>query len=135
MSWCVLSVKKVLVFFTLFAVFAVFQLYSADGDWVIGAMKFNCGQNAGVPLQKAARDLPAAMLELIGNDTGHLLSESEKRNRALYELQTDRLSYFLQLSREIKVRDSLFLTETNEKKLKKNAKNFFSLKKKKYFCK
>lgn len=90
-------------------------------DWVLAAMKFDFVQNVSHSSleEKAAEDLPSLILEKIGLGSSHLLSFNEQIDSELYDLQTKRLSLFLQLSREVKIRDELVLQENNIKKLKK----------------
>ena len=89
-------------------------------DWTLGASAFSVeSRSASSAEQKAAVDLPRLLLEKIGKDAEHILSGQELLEHELYELQTKRLSLFLQLSREIRLRDSLVLSEKKPNKLKK----------------
>lgn len=95
--------------------------FSFSEDWTLAAMKFNFSQNVSHSSleEKAAEDIPALILEKIGQGSLHVLSYEEQTDRDLYDLQTKRLSLFLQLSREVKIRDELVLKETSSKKIKK----------------
>lgn len=125
--------KCVLLLLFLFApsVFFCESHYEEGNDWIIGAAKFEIPQNANTALLRAASDIPSLMLEKISTDAKHVLSEKERNDRQLYNLQTERLSLFLQLSSKIKIRDSLILTRSSERKLKKQIeqeeKNIFEI--------
>ncbi|MBR1912637.1 MAG: hypothetical protein IJ828_09825, partial [Treponema sp.] len=90
-------------------------------DWILAAMKFDFSQNVSHSSieERAAEDIPALILEKIGLGSLHVLSSAEQEDRDLYELQIKRLSLFLQLSREVKLRDELVLNKNSTRKLKK----------------
>ncbi|MCR5762342.1 MAG: hypothetical protein K6G00_03040 [Treponema sp.] len=94
---------------------------SFSEDWTLAAMKFDLSQNVSHSSleEKAAADIPSLILEKIGLGTFHILSYEEQTDRELYDLQTKRLSLFLQLSREVKLRDELVLEKNSAKKFKK----------------
>ena len=94
---------------------------SFSEDWTLAAMKFDFSQNVSHSSleEKASEDIPSLILEKIGLGSFHILSYDEQTDRDLYELQTKRLSLFLQLSREIKLRDELVLKENSARKFKK----------------
>ncbi len=96
--------------------------YTDGGDWILGAAAFSVEKHAAKALQDAAAAIPSLMLEKISGDAAHILSIQEKNDRRLYALQTERLSLFLQLSREIKVRDSLILGNDSQRRLNKKIK-------------
>ncbi|WP_273464518.1 hypothetical protein, partial [Treponema berlinense] len=68
---------------------------------------------------KIASVLPQLILEQIAENSIRSVSSQEQLDRELYALQTERLSLFLQLSKENKTRDSLVLSKTNPRELKK----------------
>ncbi len=95
------------------------SLFFAE-DWTLGASAFSVeSRSASSAERKAAEDIPKLLLEKIGTGAGHILSQRELVERDLYDLQTKRLSLFLQLSREMRLRDSLVLSEQKAAKLKK----------------
>ena len=63
--------------------------------------------------------MPQLILEQIAENSIRSVSSQEQLDRELYALQTERLSLFLQLSKENKTRDSLVLSKTNPRELKK----------------
>ena len=93
---------------------------SAD-DWTLGAMEFMYTQS--VPRSSsergAAATIPSLVLERLSSGAMHTPSSSELLQRSLYNLQTERLSLFMQLAREVKVRDSLVLSESDARALRK----------------
>lgn len=110
--------KNVLSLITL--IFASCSVFFAE-DWTLAAMKFDFSQNVSPSSleEKASEDIPSLILEKIGLGSFHILSYDEQTDRDLYELQTKRLSFFLQLSREVKLRDELVLKENSARKFKK----------------
>ena len=71
---------------------------------------------------QAASSLPGLIIEKFYSDEMRTIPQREILDRKLKELQTARLSLFLQLSKECKTRDSMILTETRPKKLEKALK-------------
>lgn len=114
------SIKKLV--FAFFISFLAFQAF-AD-NWTLGVMEFSFRQNASrsVSSAQAAQVLPQLIIEQFSGDESRTIPAGESLDRCLKELQTARLSLFLQLSKEYKARDSLVLTETNPKKLQKSLK-------------
>ncbi len=93
--------------------------YQEGGGWLLSALPFELSGSKSAAVGQAATDIPTLILEKIAGDASHVLSFSEQLDRQLFQLQTDRLSLCLQLSRELKVRDGLVLGEANARKLKK----------------
>ncbi len=93
--------------------------YQEGGGWLLSALPFELTSGSSKAAQQAATDIPTLILEKIAGDASHVLSLSEQLDRQLFQLQTDRLSLCLQLSRELKARDGLVLSEHNARKLKK----------------
>lgn len=66
--------------------------------------------------------MPQLILERISSGSIRQIPEKEVLDRKLKELQTERLSLFLQLSKENQTRDALVLSSKSERKLKKSLK-------------
>lgn len=66
--------------------------------------------------------MPQLILERISSGSIRQIPEREVLDRKLKELQTERLSLFLQLSKENQTRDALVLSSKSERKLKKSLK-------------
>ncbi|WP_294427888.1 hypothetical protein [uncultured Treponema sp.] len=90
-------------------------------NWTLGVMEFSFKQKQkrAESTSKAASVLPQLIIEQFSNENMRTVPQKEQLDRKLKELQTARLSLFLQLSKEYKTRDSLVLTTTNSRKLKK----------------
>lgn len=97
-----------------FTFFSVVNCFAAD--WVVGARKFTFAQYdiATDALDGIATLMPQLILEQIETGGKRIPSRNEIVNRQLSDLHTERLSLFLQLSKEIKSRDNLLLTEKDE---------------------
>ena len=99
-----------------------FSLFKAVADdWTLGVMEFSFKQSQSrtQSSEKAAQVLPQLIVEQIANKEVRTIPETEILDRKLNTLQTERLSLFLQLSKEYKVRDSLVLTKTSPRSLTK----------------
>ena len=94
-------------------------LYQEGSGWILSALPFELTGSRSKAVEQAASDIPSLILEKVAGNASHVLSLSEQLDRQLFQLQTDRLSLCLQLSRELKVRDGLVLGEDNARKLKK----------------
>ena len=92
---------------------------SARFDWVIGAEKFTFANKKDVsPSDDAAsRTVPSLILEQLAENLERMPTAEERLDRSEYELSQSRTDLFLQLSREVQVRDSLLLGNHTEKQL------------------
>ena len=101
--------------FLLFFVLAAFSVCIAEdvhkNDWVLAAERFTFPKNVKVSESELATAamIPQLIMEQISTDGVRLIPEQEKDERSLDSLLTERLSLFLELSKEIKLRDSLVL--------------------------
>lgn len=88
-------------------------------DWVLAAQQFTLAQKTAPSASAAhfATVLPQLLLEQISLDGSRVLPSQEVLDRQLETLQTERLSLFLQLSKEYQSRDALVLTYDKPKKL------------------
>ena len=93
--------------------------YEEGGGWLLSAVPFTLSGSSSQAARKAATDIPALILEKVAGNASHVLSLSESLDRQIFQLQTERLSLCLQLSRERRVRDGLVLKESNQRKLRK----------------
>ncbi len=115
----ILAVMKYRLLCFVFCVLCSFLPINAE-DWILAALKFDFSQNISSASEKeTASLLPKLILEQVteGVERVPLLQEIQYRN--LEQLRTERLSLFLQLSKEVQTRDSLVLIEKNERRLKK----------------
>lgn len=111
------GIKKLCIFFII-----NFILFHATADdWTLAVMEFSFRQSQSrtQSSEKAAQVLPQLIVEQIANKEVRTIPETEKLDRKLDELQTERISLFLQLSKEYKSRDSLVLTKTSPRSLTK----------------
>ncbi len=122
----VFSVKKVsLVLALCFSMVVSYVANAADSAaWTLAAEVFSFTQSSELSSaqQGISSLLPQLILEQISSSSVRMTSSQEMLDRKLSELQTERISLFLQLSKEVKTRDSLLLSESNSKKLQKALK-------------
>lgn len=90
-------------------------------DWTLAASPFTFTQSG---VRSSTEDglatlLPQLVLEHVASGATRITTLEELTDRSLDALRTDRLSLFLQLSKEVQTRDSLVLSESNPKKLKR----------------
>ncbi|MCR5724145.1 MAG: hypothetical protein K6G80_03570, partial [Treponema sp.] len=95
------------------------HLAAAD-DWVLAARSFTF-ESAAKPAgaEQISTLLPQLILEQISTGGTRVLPSSEVLSRTLDSLQTERLSLFLQLSKEYKTRDALVLSVVQPRSLEK----------------
>ncbi|MCR5606566.1 MAG: hypothetical protein K6F69_07100 [Treponema sp.] len=94
---------------------------TSNSSWVLAAEKFSYKQSAfsNSESENISSIIPQLILEQISAGLKRVIPNQETLNRKLSELQTERLSLFLQLSKEIKTRDALVLKYESASKLKK----------------
>ncbi|MGP1457712.1 MAG: hypothetical protein ACTTKL_00130 [Treponema sp.] len=95
------------------------RAFSAETKkWTLAAEAFTFTQkNAETPpLKASAAAIPSIMLEQITKNMNRMPRAQEQLDRKLYELQKERLSLFLQLSNEVRSRDSIFLNGYSKRK-------------------
>lgn len=88
--------------------------------WVLAARALEVPQRrppAGV--EKAAEALPQLVLELLSREGERVIPDGELLDRRLAELQKARLALFLQLSKEVRARDSLVVEKRSPGELEK----------------
>lgn len=98
----------------------VFSDTLPENQWVLAAQEFSFTQG---PERSSAETglaslIPQLILEQISSGSARLTSRQEMLDRRLSALLTERISLFLQLSRQIKARDSLVLSYPDSRKLK-----------------
>ena len=92
----------------------------AGTDWVLAAQKFTFTRNqTGSVADGLALMFPARILEKLSSNMYRNLNYQEENDRDLYKLKQERNSLFLQLSSEVKKRDSLLLENYSQKELNK----------------
>ncbi len=116
-----MKLRKIIVI--LFCILNLIQNVSAD-DWVLGAAQFTYAKQTSLTSTQEGltKVIPSLILEQISVGSKHLPGAEELYYRQNQSLKAKRTSLFLQLSKEIKSRDSLLLTEKNPAKLKKLIK-------------
>ena len=121
----------------LFIIFAAGKIYSDDSNkWTLAAKEFSFTQNfTKSESQKGTATLiPQLILEQMSTAATRLPPDWEMLDRKLNELQTERISFFLELSKAYKTRDSFILTENStrsyKKKIAEQDKKILELKKK-----
>lgn len=89
----------------------VFCEDSSDESWILAAQQFEIDENKdnSAALKSAASTIPKLILEQISLDTKRTILRDERISQKLDSLLTERLSLFLELSKEIKSRDALIL--------------------------
>ncbi|MBB5225726.1 hypothetical protein DYE50_07525 [Treponema ruminis] len=105
-------------------IFLIFSLSAFADNWTLGVMEFSFKQKQklGESSAKAAQVLPQLIVEQFSSENIRTIPQKERLDRKLKELQTQRISLFLQLSKEYKSRDSLVLSTYSPKKLEKEIK-------------
>lgn len=96
-----------------------------SADWTLGVMEFSFAQPSAVRQESSARAasvLPQLILEQFSMGSIRSLPESEVLDRKLKELQTERISLFLQLSKECQERDALILKSLKPRAFEKAVK-------------
>lgn len=83
----------------------------SDDVWILAAQKFEIEEykNNSAALESAAAVIPKLILEQISLDTKRTILRDERLSQNLDSLLTERLSLFLDLSKEVKSRDALVL--------------------------
>ena len=106
---------------TAFAVLMSVMCTVSAAEWTLGAAKFTFTQaeTRSSAQEGAASLIPQLILEQTMADSSRTLTNRELLDRTLEDLLTARLSLFLQLSKEVKARDSLVITEPDARSLKK----------------
>lgn len=110
--------RKFKLFLTLLLFSSNVFAATTQTEWVIGAQKFSFTRNqTGSVADGIAVMFPARILEKLSSNMYRNLYKDEKAERELYKLRQEKNSYFLQLSSEIKKRDSLFLDKYSKSEL------------------
>ena len=115
--------RKFKLFLTLLLLSSNIFAATTQTEWVIGAQKFSFTRNqTGSVADGIAVMFPARILEKLSSNMYRNLYKDEKAERELYKLRQEKSSYFLQLSSEIKKRDSLFLEKYGQSELDRKSK-------------
>ncbi|MCR4735387.1 MAG: hypothetical protein K5829_10340 [Treponema sp.] len=101
-----------------FLILLVFQVSLSADDWIIAAQKFELNRAPDDSVSNALTSvLPTRILDNLGSNNFRTILKSEQNDLELYELKKNQNSFFLQLSSEIKKRDSLVLGKYSKKEL------------------
>ena len=118
--------KKSLLIFSFFFITSLFPLFSAETEikWTLAAEKFVFTQKkmTGGANEASSSVLPSLILEQIAENLTRLPRAREQLDRIEYDLQKERTSLFLQLSKEVQTRDALVLQDYSQGKLKRKIK-------------
>lgn len=115
--------KLVFSCFVLLALAFSVQAAETEKKWVLAAEKFTLSQkNSSASFESINSTLPSLILEQLSENLERAPRGREKLDRSLYELQKTRLDLFLQLSKEVKARDSILLNDYSPRKLKMKLK-------------
>ena len=89
-------------------------------EWTVGAQRFTFTRNQSDSVSLGlAQMLPTRILEKLSSGLYRNISEDEKLERELYKIKQDNKSLFLQLSAEVKKRDSLIIQNYSDRELAK----------------
>ncbi len=108
-----------------YAFFCIFCSWSDSSEktWILAAEKFSLTQkNTNQTMVSLCSSMPSLILENFAENLERLPRSREQLDRTLYDLQTARLSLFIQLSKEVQTRDAIFLNNYSERKLKSKLK-------------
>ena len=89
-------------------------------DWTVGAQKFSFTRNQSDSVSEGvAQMFPVRILEKLSSGLYRNVTQDEKLERELYKIKQDNRSLFLQLSAEVKKRDSLVTQNYSARELEK----------------
>ncbi len=112
--------KKFSIIF-LILIFFSFKISAAtQSDWIIGAQQFAYSESKDDSVSEGITKMfPARILEKLSSGLYRTIPQDEKIQREIYRIEQEKRSLFLQLSAEIKKRDSLVTANYKERELKK----------------
>ena len=113
--------KRIFLYVGLFA--CVIQGAFCD-DWVLASQKFEFAdsRSAQIADENLTTIMPQLIMERISEGLVRSTTLQEMHDRTRNDFLTERQSLFLQLAKEVKVRDALVITEPKDRKLKKQLK-------------
>ena len=93
-------------------------------DWVLAAKKFEFAdsRSAQIADESLTTIMPQLIMERISEGLVRSTTLQEMHDRTRNDFLTERQSLFLQLAKEVKVRDALVITERKDRKFKKQLK-------------
>ena len=107
-------------FFFIYAFILFFSLPLRAENWVLGTTRFLFTSDSDTVVDShIGTVLPQLILEQFSQKGVRTISGQEEADRQFKKLQTERLSLFLQLSKEEKVLDSLIFTKASASEFKK----------------
>lgn len=111
---------KKTVFFSWILLSACFAYAQSGKTWTLAAEPFELSKNtnSSVALSAYSKTVPSLILEQMADNLTRIPRAREQLDRVLYDLQKERISLFLQLSKEVRTRDSLVLADYSARKLK-----------------
>ncbi len=114
--------RKSRLTFTFLLIFScgLFAATNTQTDWTVGAQKFSFTRNqSDFVSEGVAQMFPTRILEKLSSGLYRNVTEDEKLERELYKIKQDNRSLFLQLSAEVKKRDSLVTQNYSARELEK----------------
>lgn len=116
--------KKIIISFFIVSHIVCSFVFAEEKKWTLAAEKFSYPQqkNLSKSNESLTKTVPSLILEQMAQNLTRLPRSREILDRTLFDLKKDRLSLFLQLSSEVKKRDSLVLESYSERKLKAKIK-------------
>ncbi|MCK9169728.1 MAG: hypothetical protein M0P01_04875 [Treponema sp.] len=111
--------------FLVFLMLVPSSLLSGADKWTVAAEKFTFAKERTVTKSEsaAAELLPQLILEQLTENLERMPSSQEQLDKKQYDLQKSRLDLFLQLSKEVQIRDSLVLGDYTDRELQKQLKS------------
>ena len=108
---------KLALIFLLFSSSGIFAA-AAQSEWIVAAQKFTFTRNQTDSVaQGMAVMFPSRILEKLSSNMYRNINMEESQSRELYKLRQETNSLFLQLSSEVKKRDSLVLENYSQSEL------------------
>ncbi|MBO4532174.1 MAG: hypothetical protein J5726_00550 [Treponema sp.] len=114
--------RKSSLLFVIFLIFScsLWAASSSQTEWTLGAQKFSFTRNQSDSVSEGvAQMFPARILEKLSSGLYRNVTEDERLERELYTIKQDNKSLFLQLSAEVKRRDSLVTQNYSARELEK----------------
>ena len=106
------------IILSIFLIFSAAYSFVAAADWIVAAQKFELTRGQTDSVSNALSTIiPSRILDNFGTKNFRTIHKTEQNDREIYDLKKSQNSLFLQLSSEIKKRDSLVLGNYSQKEL------------------
>lgn len=111
------------IILSIFLFFSAASSFVAAADWIVAAQKFELTRGQSDSVSNALSTMiPSRILDNFGTNNFRTIHKTEQNDREIYELKKSQNSLFLQLSSEIKKRDSLVIGNYTKKELEEKIK-------------